>query len=68
MSRSDIDCMGCLVNVARGLEVEGNLRIYRDGVNHAAVWSMGLRLVVACKYEQHNTYSSRVEWRRKRTT
>ena len=67
MSLADVNCMTCLVNVARGLGVEDDLRIRWRGVAHAAVWEMGPGLVVAaCKYEPINPHGSYVVWHRKR--
>lgn len=61
MSLSDVDCMNCLVNIARGLVAES--QIHWRGVTHAAVYEMGPgHLVAACKYEQHNAYGGYVEW------
>lgn len=69
MNPSEIDCMGCLVNTARGLEVEDDLRIRWRGVTHAAVWEMGPGCIVAaCKFEQRNPYGSHTEWQRRSDT
>lgn len=68
MSLAGIDCMTCLVNVVRGLGVEGDLRIRWHGVAHAAVWEMGPGLVVAaCKYEQTDDEFEWIPgWRRRK--
>jgi hypothetical protein len=61
-----IDCMTCLVNVARGLEVEEDLRIPWRGTNHAVVVEMRPgRVAVACRHRMTNPYGSHVEWRHK---
>jgi hypothetical protein len=62
----DVDCMTCLVNIARGLKVENGLRIPWRGTTHAAVLEIGPGL--ACDYERHNSYGSHVEWRRRSDT
>ncbi len=68
MSLSDIDCMACLVNVARGLEVEEGLHIPWRGMNHAAVFESGPgRVLVACRFEQRNLYGNHIEWCHKKT-
>lgn len=62
-----VDCMSCLVNVARGLAVESDLRLRWGEVVHAAVWEMGPGLVVAaCKYEQTDPYGHPFGWRRRK--
>lgn len=66
MSLSDVDCMTCLTNVARGLEVINDWRVRRAGVTHAVVWEMGSgRATAACGYERHDPYGIGVGWRRR---
>lgn len=68
---TDVNCMTCLVNVAKGLEVlqgPGNIAIY-DGLHHAVVWEMGPgRFANACLYELTNPYGRLLEWRYKGPT
>ena len=67
MSLSTVDCMACLVNVARGLETENDLRIRWQGVVHAVAWEMGPgRVAAACLYERVNPYGRHHEWRRRK--
>ncbi len=48
---TDVDCMTCLVNMARGLEVDG--QVLWNGVRHATVYEMGPgRVRAACRYIQ----------------
>lgn len=65
---SSVDCMTCLVNVARGLEVEYGLHIRWHGIRHAAVWEMSSGLVVAaCKYEKTDDAFAYIPgWQRKK--
>lgn len=64
---SDVDCMTCLTNVARGLQTEDDWRVRWNGVIHAVVWDMSTgRVAPACKYERHNPYGSHVEWRQRK--
>lgn len=63
---SDVDCMTCLTNVARGLETKDDWRVRWNGVTHAIVWEMGPGCAVAaCWYERQNPYGGHVEWRRR---
>lgn len=67
MNPSDVNCMTCLVNAARGLEVEVGWHLIWAGMTHAVVWEIGPgRLVVACKYRQINmkTYNNQTLWER----
>lgn len=43
---TDVDCMTCLVNMARGLEVDG--QVLWNGVRHATVYPGRAR--AACRY------------------
>lgn len=63
-----VDCMTCLVNLARGLENALDIsRITHRGVTHAAVYEMGPgRLRAACLYERVS--GTRNGWRSRRTT
>ncbi len=66
MNLSNVDCMTCLVNVARGLKVE-HWRIQGNGVTHAVVYDMGPgRAVAACWYERYNLYGCHIGWRRRK--
>lgn len=54
-----VDCMACLVNLARGLGddhdvvVETGYFIHHEGVTHATVYAMGPGTVrAACRYER----------------
>lgn len=61
----DVDCMACLVNVDRGLEVVGGgVTTLWLGMHHAVVWEMGPnRVAPACLYELTNPYGRHFQWR-----
>lgn len=69
---TDVNCMTCLVNLARGLDDDYDTsvmidRIKHKGVSHAAMYEMGPGIIrAACRYEPVRGSRRILRWRVRR--